>query len=343
MKLSLFISAEHRPDESMQQRLAEHVEQVRLAKEVGFDGVCIGSHLSYGTAAWFPPLETLMHLAPAAQDMQLATCMLVLPLHHPLHVAQQAALVDAACGGRLVLGVSPGWTEDEFKILGLDHGRRISRYLEGVTLLERLFTEENVTFAGKHFEVEGLTLALKPMQKPRPPMWFGGSVTKAVERAAQLSDTSIGDSWVASAHLAKDVIIEQADVFRQALFANGKGMPEEFPILRNIVVAPDKETAIREAGPFVEASYRVFGQWGLFTDVVGSDKKQLDFEELIAGRVIIGSPEECAEELAQLQEDTGFNRLITRIQWLGMDQPIVLRTIEMLGEKVLPLLRQTSS
>ena len=60
MKLSLFISAEHRPDESMQQRLAEHVEQVRLAKEVGFDGVCIGSHLSYGNAAWFPPLETLM-------------------------------------------------------------------------------------------------------------------------------------------------------------------------------------------------------------------------------------------------------------------------------------------
>ena len=343
MKMSLFISAEHRPDESMQQRLAEHVEQVRLAKQAGFDGVAIGNHLSYGSAAWFPPLETLMHLAPEAEGMSLATCMLVLPLHHPLHVAQQAALLDAACGGRMILGVSPGWQEDEFKILGLDHGKRISRYLEAVSLLQRLFTEEEVSFAGKHFEVEGLTLALKPMQLPRPPMWYGGSVAKAVERAAKLTDTSIGDSWVASSHLAKDVIIEQTNVFREALASLGKEMPKEFPLLRNIVVAPNKETAIREAGPFIEASYRIFGQWGLFTDVVGSNKKQLDFEELIAGRVIIGSPEECAEELAQLAEDTGFTRLITRIQWLGMDQPVVLRTIELLGEKVLPMLHKASA
>ena len=343
MEFSLFISAEHRPDESMQQRLAEHVEQVRLAKQVGFDGVAIGSHLSYGSAAWFPPLETLMHLAPEAQGMSLATCMLVLPLHHPLHVAQQAALLDAASGGRMILGVSPGWQEDEFKILGLDHDQRISRYREAVTLLQRLFTEERVSFAGKHFEVEDLTLALKPMQQPRPPMWYGGSVARAVKRAAKMAETSIGDSWVASAHLTKNVIVEQANVFREALASFGKEMPREFPLLRNIVVASDRETAIREAGPFVEASYRVFAQWGLFTDVVGSDKKQLDFEELIAGRVIIGSPEECAEELAQLAEDTGYNRLITRIQWLGMDQPIVLRTIELLGEKVLPILRIASA
>ncbi len=339
MKMSLFISAEHRPDESMERRLAEHVEQVQLAQQVGFDGVAIGSHLSYGSTAWFPPLETLMRLAPEAEGMSLATCMLVLPLHHPLHVAQQAALLDAACGGRMILGVSPGWQEDEFKILGLDYGKRIGRYLEAVTLLQRLFTEEQVNFAGQHFEVEGLTLALRPMQRPRPPMWYGGSVAKAVERAAKLADTSLGDSWVASSHLAKDVIIEQANVFREALVSLGKEMPKELPLLRNIVVAPNRETAIREAGPFLEASYRVFGQWGLFTDVVGSDKKQLDFEELIAGRVIIGSPEECAEELAQLAQETGCTRLITRIQWLGMDQPLVLRTIELLGEKVLPMLR----
>ncbi len=342
MKLSLFISAEHRPGESMQQRLAEHVEQVRLAKQAGFDGVAIGSHLCYGEAAWLPAMETLMHLAPAAEGMSLATCMLVLPLYHPLLVAQQAALVDATCGGRLRLGVAPGWQEDEFKLLGLDHGKRIGRFLEGATLIRRLFTEERVTFSGKHFQIEDVTLALKPAQQPRPPFWFGGSVAKAVERAAKLADTAVGDSWVASSHLVKDVIVEQAHVFRETLASLGKDMPAEFPLLRNIVVAPDRETAIREAGPFVAASYKVFGQWGLFTDVVGAGKAQLDFDELIAGRVIIGSPEQCAEELAGLAEATGYNRLITRIQWMGMDQAVVLRTIELLGDKVLPMLRKAS-
>ena len=64
-------------------------------------------------------------------------------------------------------------------------------------------------------------------------------------------------------------------------------------------------------------------------------------EELIAGRVIIGSPEECAEQLLVLREATDFTRLVARVQWLGMDQEIVQRTIRLLGEKVLPLMRSS--
>ncbi|MDD9916006.1 MAG: hypothetical protein OXT01_15245, partial [Rhodospirillaceae bacterium] len=136
------------------------------------------------------------------------------------------------------------------------------------------------------------------------------------------------------------VIVSQATVFRDTLAEYGKPMPAEFPLLRNIVVAPDKATALKEAGPFLEASYRVLGQWGLFTQVVGSDKAQLELEELLAGRVIIGSPEECAEEIVRLARATDFTRLVARVQWLGMDQRIVLRTVEMLADKVLPLVER---
>ena len=102
-------------------------------------------------------------------------------------------------------------------------------------------------------------------------------------------------------------------------------------------------TALKEAGPFLEASYQVLGQWGLFTQVVGSDKAQLEFEELLAGRVIIGSPEECAEEIVRLAHATDFTRFIARVQWLGMDQRIVLRTVEMLADKVMPLVERELS
>lgn len=337
MDLTLFINNEHRADDDLTARFDDHTEQVRVARQVGYDGLAIGNHLSFGSTAWFPPLESLMRLSAEVGDMSLATCMLVLPLYHPLHVVEQASLLDIVTGGKLILGVAPGWTEDEFKVMGVEHGRRLGRFIEGVTLMQRLWAEDSVDFEGKHFQADGLVLAQKSIQKPRPSMWFGGSVSAAVARAARLADTSLGDSWVASSHLVQDVIVQQATVFRDTLAKYGKPMPAEFPLLRNIVVAPDKATALKEAGPFLEASYRVLGQWGLFSQIVGGDKDQLELEELLAGRVIIGSPEECAEELVGLARATGMTRLVARVQWLGMDQRIVLRTIEMLAEQVLPL------
>jgi alkanesulfonate monooxygenase SsuD/methylene tetrahydromethanopterin reductase-like flavin-dependent oxidoreductase (luciferase family) len=130
-------------------------------------------------------------------------------------------------------------------------------------------------------------------------------------------------------------------VFRRALTALGKPSPHDFPLLRNIVVAPDRGTALREAGPHLEASYRVFGQWGLFKNVVGAGKEHLNLAELLAGgRVVIGAPEECAGELARLVRTGGFTRLVCRAQWMGMAQRFVLRTIELLAERVLPLLQR---
>ncbi|MYE03343.1 MAG: LLM class flavin-dependent oxidoreductase, partial [Alphaproteobacteria bacterium] len=108
MDLHLFIGNEHPPDAHMGRKMAEHVEQLRLARQGGFEGVAIGNHLSYGETAWFPPLETLLHLASEAEGMQLATCMLILPLYHPFQIAEQSALLDAVSGGRFTLGVAPG-------------------------------------------------------------------------------------------------------------------------------------------------------------------------------------------------------------------------------------------
>lgn len=339
MNLTLFINPEHPPGDPLSQRFAEHVEQVRVARRAGFDGVAIGHHLSYGEAVWFPPFETLARLAAEADGMSIGTCMLVLPLMDPLHVAQQAAALDAISGGRFILGIAPGWQKQEFDVLGIEHGRRLGRFLEARDIIERLWTEERVDFTGRHFTLQDTALSLKPVQRPRPPLWYGGSTRPAVERVARLADTTLGDSWVPSSHLTADVIAQQAEVFAASLEAQGKPMPRDFPLLRNIVVAPDRETALREAAPYLEASYKIFGDWGLFTDVVGAGKAQLELPELLAGRVIIGAPEECAEELIALAGRVDYTRIIARVQWMGMEQRQVLRSIELLAQEVLPLLR----
>ena len=110
--------------------------------------------------------------------------------------------------------------------------------------------EEAVDFAGKYFKAEKLALSLKPVRKPRPPMWYGGSVAKAVERAAQMADTRLGDSWVASSHLTEAVITEQAGVFHKSLAALGKPMPAEQPRhpREPLPLFPDLEKAAAAAG-----------------------------------------------------------------------------------------------
>jgi alkanesulfonate monooxygenase SsuD/methylene tetrahydromethanopterin reductase-like flavin-dependent oxidoreductase (luciferase family) len=188
--------------------------------------------------------------------------------------------------------------------------------------------------------VQDLTLALRPVRRPRPPLWFGGSTAPAVERAARLADPTLGDSWVPSSHLTHELIASQAAVFRQALAAAGKPFPSELPVLRNIVVAPDRDTAIKDAGPYLAASYRLLGQWGLPETIAGTPKDRVDLGELLAGRVVIGGPEECAAELTHLIRTVGVGRLVCRVQWMGMDQRLVLRTIDLLADRVLPLVQR---
>jgi alkanesulfonate monooxygenase SsuD/methylene tetrahydromethanopterin reductase-like flavin-dependent oxidoreductase (luciferase family) len=339
LRLTLFINPEHRPSDDLSVKVDEHLEQVRLARSLGYDGLTIGHHLCYGSSVWLPPFETLARLVGEAEGMNIGTCVLPLPLFEPALIAQQTAFLDVLCGGRLVFGVAPGWQKDESEVVGIDHERRFSRFREGLELLERLWQGEEVTYSGKHFQLEQKTLALLPIQKPRPPFWFGGSVTPAVERAAELADTALGDSWVASSHLTQDVIEAQARTFRDKLASLGKPVPANFPVLRNIVVAPDKKTALKEAGPALSESYQVFGEWGLFREVVGAGKDQLELEELLANRVVLGSPEECAENLVALCRECGTNRVIARVQWMGMDQRVVLRTIELLANEVRPLVK----
>jgi len=270
MRLTLFINPEHPPGDPLDVRLAEHVQQVSLARTGGYDGVTIGTHLSYGSAAWLPPFPTLARLAPEAAGMSLSTCMLVLPYHHPLQVAIDGAFLDVVTGGRFILGASAGWAQDEFALLGIDRRERVGRFAESLDLIERLWSQDRVSFEGKYYRVQDASLALRPIRRPRPPIWLGGSVMRSVERAAELADTSAGDTWVASSHLTEPVIVEQAEAFGARLAELGKPRPADFPLLRNIVVAEDRATALREAVPYLQASYKVFDGWGLFTEVVGN-------------------------------------------------------------------------
>lgn len=105
-------------------------------------------------------------------------------------------------------------------------------------------------------------------------------------------------------------------------------------------VAADMETALAEGRPYFEASYEVFGDWGLFADVLRAGTRQLRGAELRRGRLVIGGPEDCLEQIAAARERVPIGCLILRMQWLGMPHARVARAIELVGTKLMPELRR---
>jgi probable F420-dependent oxidoreductase len=158
------------------------------AEELGFDSVWATEHVLVGPEAADPyarvyaPLVTLGWLAGLTSRVALGTSVVVLPLHHPVHLAKEAATLQELSGGRLELGLGMGWHEDEFRFLGLPFPGRGRRADEALRLMRALWRGEP-SFTGKHWSFEGAAFA--PLPDPEPRLWFGGSSERAIRRALQ--------------------------------------------------------------------------------------------------------------------------------------------------------------
>ena len=169
----------------------ETIRECEEAEAAGFDSVWLGEH--HNSPLLYPtPLLGLAAIASRTRRLGLGTAVLLLPLYHPLRVAEEAAMVDVISGGRLIFGVGVGYAPEEFAAFGVPLQERGSRMDEAVPLIKRLWSEETVTHHGTHYQVTNATVRPRPVQRPRPPLWFAGWVPPAIRRAARLGDAWLG-------------------------------------------------------------------------------------------------------------------------------------------------------
>jgi probable F420-dependent oxidoreductase len=163
------------------------------AEELGFDSVWTTEHIIVGQEAVRPygrvldPLVTLGWIAGFTQRIGLGTSIVLLPLHHPIHLAKEAATLQELSGGRLTLGVGVGWHEDEFGFMGVPFRGRGRRADEALRVIKALWAGER-EFHGQFWSFENATF--EPVPSPRPKIWVGGGSDRAVRRAREL-----GDAW----------------------------------------------------------------------------------------------------------------------------------------------------
>jgi alkanesulfonate monooxygenase SsuD/methylene tetrahydromethanopterin reductase-like flavin-dependent oxidoreductase (luciferase family) len=177
-------------------------------------------------------------------------------------------------------------------------------------------------------------MALRPVQRPRPPIWLAANSDRAVERAAR-----IGDAWFLNPHARLDVLSRQMTIYRSALERAGRQFPTELPMLKELYVAPERTIALRECRPFLDAKYQAYSAWGQAKVLPEDDGFDTVFDELMRDRFIVGDPDDCVRDLRRYADELGVTTFVLRLQWPGMEQANVLRSIALLRDEVMPRLR----
>ena len=334
MKFGLGLSVQHSPEDSQAGRFQEHLEQVRLAAAVGFDSVWASQHYLSAPFSYFQPIPVLSRVAAESGTMSLGTGVLLLPLHHPVEIAEQIATLDVICGGRFIFGVGLGYRDVENQAMGQDPRERASRLTEALEVIERLWTGEPVSYTGRHFTLDNVRISMPPQQRPRPPIWMAANADGGVKRAARL-----GDAWLMNPHTTLETLERQLALFRETRQALGKRPAAEIPLIKECYVAPDRAAAVAEARPYLGPKYEAYRQWEQDKALPAGESFASDFEALARDRFLLGDPARVREEIARYRERLGVTTMIVRVQWPGMEQAKVLRSIRLLGEQVFPHLR----
>jgi alkanesulfonate monooxygenase SsuD/methylene tetrahydromethanopterin reductase-like flavin-dependent oxidoreductase (luciferase family) len=190
--LELLLVTQYERDRDLQGVGEELRRQVETAREGGLDGVGVSEHHVTDDHQYLLNEAVVAHLADAVGEMRLSTALCLLPYHNPVRIAEFDATVDVLTGWRFRLGVGLGYREAEYDAFGVDRADGPGRLVECVEIIERLWTEDAVSYEGEHFQLEDVTIRPKPVQDPRPPIWVGASNESSVRRGARIADGFLG-------------------------------------------------------------------------------------------------------------------------------------------------------
>jgi probable F420-dependent oxidoreductase len=334
MDIGVFLGTQHLPDADIRSEFEAHLVQTRAIRDAGFDSLWLAQHYLTYPYQFLQTTPLLARLAVEAGDMRIGTNILVLPLHNIIDVAEQYATLDVICGGRLTLGVALGYRDAEYNAFGVERKTRGKLFGEQLDALRLLWEEDNATFEGQFIRFENVSIRPKPLQKPRPPIWIGAAADPAIKRAALK-----GEAWIATSVTEFAAIKDQVKLYHQTRAEAGLPKNHEFAKCVELYVAETREKAFEEGAPYMANKYKAYFAWGMGKNVPGKSGEDLPLEELVEGRFIVGSPEDCIRECIAHRDEIGVSHLLVRFNFPGMPHENILKTIKLFSEEVMPHIR----
>jgi probable F420-dependent oxidoreductase len=204
------------------------------AEELGFESAWTMEQV-LGRVPHLGPVETLSYAAACTERIRLGCAVFITTLHSPVHLAKSLSTLDQISRGRLDVGIATGGGNRMFSAFGIDGASFVARFTEGLDLMRALWTEPEVNFKGRFWQLEGAAMEPKPYQQPAPPVWFGGGHAAALRRAVRL-----GDGFFGAGSSTTEQFAQQVRTVRQEL-AHQDMDPAGFPIAKRVYIAVDDD------------------------------------------------------------------------------------------------------
>ncbi len=302
MKFGLYSSIANPPrGEDLDRSIDQVIAEAQLAEASGFDSCFFGEHHQDKDGFLPSPLIVATAVAAHTRRLRVGTSVILLPLHHPVHVAEDVITLDLVSKGRVILGVGIGYQPSDFRAFGVPMEHRTAIFEESVEILRHCWTGEPFSFRGKHYTLR------------------------------------LADAFVATPSTNMKNTMGLVDTYTEA--ARGAGRPPEFVLMRDAWVARTRAEADAVYGPEVMAAYRYYWENRLaeFRDIKADAGFTL--ENLAPDRLILGDPETCVREFHRWKDATGADYFLLRLRHAhsgGPPHERIMEAIKLFGDRVLP-------
>ncbi len=332
-----------RDDEWSEQAVYDSgLEQMLAAEPLGYHSVWIAEHHfnDYGLCPAPPVLAA--YVAARTRALRLGMGVSLLPLHHPVDLAEQLAVLDVVSGGRLDVGIGRGGTLQDYQTFQSDRGDSRPRVEEGLALMRECWTGRPFDFQGRFHSADRLHARPAPAQKPHPPLFMAANSEDSVRSAARLGLPTLSSFFVPVPELQR-----RQQVYREEARAAGHTASaiEDFERrswgMRVVYVAPSHGDAVQESeGPFMRYQGRMARLRS--SDTGGSIADSFDRslvrlrpyrEYLDTGLAHIGTPSQVRKSLSEYVDATGYQRVLLLMALPGLATDLALRSMRLFAEE----------
>src|SRR6476646_4593400 len=300
MEFGMFHEFQRLPGASDASAFADSFAQIDAAERMGLDAMWLAElHFAPERSVLASPMILAAAIAQRTKRMKVGTAVQVLPLCHPLRLAEEVATVDQLSNGRLIFGVGRSGFAHTYKTYGVDYGESRERFAETLTIVKRAFTEERFSHKGKYFAYDNVRLSPRPVQRPWP----------EIRVAAASPDT-----------------YEEMGTMGHAIFVAARiGNLSE--------LAPNVKTY---QAAWKAAGHPGKGSVFLRVPVYVADTEETE-REVPRERIIVGTPPQVVDRLKEIQEVLGLDGILAELNPGSLiPHPQVMRALRLLCEQVIP-------
>ena len=305
------------------------IEEGILAEKAGFHSIQVPDRHGR-TECYLPgPLQLLTILARETERVAIGSYALVLTLYHPMLVAEQCAVIDNISRGRLYMTFARGYHPGYWDYFGIPQERLLGRFQEGLRMIERAYQGERFSLGGDFYATKDALLTPQPYQQPRFPFWGGGQLPEAIRRSAEWAECWTCDPFP----LLKETWDQQVGAYRQRCEELGK---KPFIVLmRDGWVADSFEEAARDFGTHYVDEMKFYQRMGILSHHPDFDSEEKITPENAKAHVVMGSPQQCIEQIERYGEELGVDYITMRFRMpTGPSLGAAREQIQRFGEEV---------